>query len=133
MTDQVTFIQSLYAAFGRGDLDTILKNCDPAIEWVSNGTAGTIPWAGAHTGVAGAARFFELLAASLDFEAFEPRQFFPSGDTVIVLGRSRARHKHAGKGVFDCEWAHVFSVRDGKLARFQEFYDTAAIERALTV
>ena len=131
MTDTVTFVQSLYAAFGRGDLKSILDVSDPAIEWVSNGSPTTIPWAGTHTGHAGATEFFVALGGHLDFEAFEPRQFLPSGETVAVLGRTRARHKNAGQGVFDCEWAHFFTIRNGKLVRFQEFYDTAAIEHAL--
>lgn len=131
MTDNVTFIQSMYAAFGRGDVKTILENLDPAIQWESNGDPATIPWGGKRSGIAGALSFFEALGGNLDFELFEPGQFFPSGDTVIVLGRTIARHKTGGGGAWQSEWVHVFSVRDGKVTRFQEFYDTAAIERAL--
>jgi ketosteroid isomerase-like protein len=133
MTDASQFVQSLYAAFGRGDTRTILDNLDPAIQWWSNGDSKTIPWAGRRDGVMGAASFFQALGENLDFEAFEPGEFHASGDTVTVLGRTRARDKNGGHGVFDCQWAHIFTVRNGKLARFREFYDTAAIERALGV
>jgi ketosteroid isomerase-like protein len=75
--------------------------------------------------------FFAALIGTVEIEAFEPRSFFPSGDTVLVLGHTRARHREAGRGVFASDWAHVFTVRDGRQAGFQEFYDTAAIERAL--
>jgi len=131
MSASTDFVGFLYAAFGRGDVQTILDNLDPSIEWVSNGDPNTIPWAGKRTGAEGALSFFQLLGGTLDFEVFEPGQFLDSGDTVTVLGRTRARNKTGGRGVFDCEWAHIFSIRNGKLARFQEFYDTAAIERAL--
>ena len=131
MTDHSDFVRTLYAAFGRGDLPTILDNCHKDVEWVSNGDPARIPWTGARSGVDGVTAFFVSLGTHLDFEVFEPRQFCPSGDVVIVLGYTEARHKHAGHGVFACEWVHAFTVRDGRLARFHEFYDTAAIERAL--
>lgn len=131
MTDHTAFIQSLYAAFSRGDLAFILSNSAPDIEWVSNCDPTTVPWAGRRTGIAGATAFFELLTSNIDFELFTQDRFYPSGDAVIVVGRTRARHKSGGRGVFDCQWAHVFTVTDGKLARFEEFYDSAAIARAL--
>jgi len=131
MTDNSAFVRSLYDAFGRGDMQTIIDNVDPAIEWVSNGSGETIPWGGKRTGPAGVASFFQALGDNLDFEAFEPRQFLDSGDAVTVRGRSRARFKGNGRGTFDSEWVHIFTIRDGKVARFEEYYDTAAIERAI--
>ena len=131
MTDHSDLIRGLYAAFGRGDLPFILNASAPDIVWWSNGDPATIPWAGGHTGLDGVRDFFGALMTHLDFEAFEPREFLPSGETVIVLGRTRARHKSGGRGVFDCEWVHAFTIRDGRLARFREYYDTLAIQRAL--
>lgn len=52
-----------------------------------------------------------------------------AADNVIVLGRTLARVKSTGKK-FDSEWIHVFTFKDGKLERFQEFYDTAVIVEA---
>ena len=48
----------------------------------------------------------------------------------MVLGHTKARFRTGAQGVFDSDWAHVFTVKDGKLAAFREFYDTAAMERA---
>lgn len=132
MTDHSAFVASLYAAFGRGDLTFILGHCAPDIAWESNADPDRVPWGGTWTGAAGVTGFFQALTGAVEFEAFEPGRFLPSTDTVVVLGRTRARHRHAGRGVFDSAWVHVFTVRDGRLSRFQEFYDTAAIERALT-
>lgn len=122
-------IRSLYAAFARGDVKTILDSLDPAIEWVSIGDGKVIPWAGRRDGVTGASSFFQSLADNLEFEAFEPREFFEDGETVIVIGRTRARVKNGS--VFDSEWIHVFSLRSGRLLRFREFYDTKSIADAL--
>lgn len=122
-------IRSLYAAFGRGDVKTILDSLDPTIEWVSNGDGKIIPWGGRRGGVSGAASFFQSLADNLEFEAFEPREFFEDGETVIVVGRTRARVRNGG--VFDSDWTHIFSLKNGKLLRFREFYDTKSIADAL--
>jgi hypothetical protein len=130
MSENIHLIRSLYGAFGRGDVNYILANLDPSIVWASNGDGGRIPWGGERRGHAGAASFFQALADNLDFEVFEPRLFMDCASAVTVLGRTRARMK-AGGGVFDCEWAHVFTLQNGKLARFQEFYDTAAIVDAI--
>jgi ketosteroid isomerase-like protein len=132
MTDTADFIRSMYAAFGKGDVKTILDNLDPTVEWWSNCDSNTFPWGGRREGVAGAASFFQALGDNLDFESFEPREFYSAGDTLTVVGHTRARNKKAGRGLFDCEWVHIFALRDGKLASFREFYDTAAMERALT-
>jgi len=131
MTDNPNLIRSLYDAFGRGDVKAILDNVDPSIEWISNGDGKTIPWGGKRGGVGGVASFFQALADNVKFEAFEPRQFFASGDVVTVIGRTRAQFKKPPGGIFESEWAHIFTFKNGKLSRFQEFYDTAAIEHAL--
>ncbi len=117
-------------AAGRGDLKSILDRLDPSIDWICSTAASTIPWGGRHSGVEGAAYFFKALADNLDFEVFEPRQFFAAGDIVTVLGCTLARVKSTGKE-FDSEWAHVFTIKGGKIERYQEFYDTAAIVDAI--
>lgn len=131
MSDHAAFVQSLYAAFGRGDLGFILDRCGASISWESVGDPSRIPWSGTHTGRAGVTRFFQMLGGNVDFEMFEPGAFHVSGDTVLVEGRTRARHRLRGHGVFDSPWVHIFTITDGRLTRFTEYYDTAAIERAL--
>ena len=133
MSDHAALVQSLYAAFGRGDLGFILDRCAPDIVWESNCDPARVPWGGAHHGTAGVTAFFQALTGNLAFEAFEPGDAHVSGEKVFVLGRTRARHAHGGQGAFDSGWVHVFTIADGRLARFAEFYDTAAVERALAV
>jgi hypothetical protein len=59
------------------------------------------------------------------FHSFEvhPTAFHEAGDTVIVEGRYRA----SASGVadpLDAQVCHVWTIRDGKLARFQQYTDT---------
>lgn len=46
-----------------------------------------------------------------------------AGDTVLVEGRYRATARATGKP-FDAQVAHVYDLRDGKIARFQQYTDT---------
>ena len=71
------------------------------------------------------AEFFSLIGETLKFEQFEPREFVDQGDTVVVLGYERSLVKPTGR-TFENEWAHVFTLRDGKIAKFRAFEDTAA-------
>jgi len=130
MVDKKAFVQNLYAAFGRGDVPAILAALDESVEWVSTCNAEVVPWGGARSGHSGAQSFFAALGQNLDFQLFEPNQFAADGDLVFVRGRTIALVNATGRK-FDSEWVHVFTFAGNKVKRFQEFYDTAAIQAAL--
>jgi len=44
---------------------------------------------------------------------------------VTVLGWERTRALPSGK-VFEADWVHIFTVRDGRVVRFWGMYDTEA-------
>ena len=118
-------IQRGYEAFGRGDLDALLSLFADNIEWVSPGPAD-LPTAGTRRGRQQVADFFRILDELFEFQRFEPKTFIAQDDRVVVLGEDTARIKATGK-VLDSAWAHAFSLRDGKVASFHEYIDTAAI------
>ncbi len=66
-----------------------------------------------------------MLGDNLEFERFEPREFVAQGDTVVVLGYERSLVKPTGRA-FENEWAHVYTLGDGKIAKGRFFEDTAA-------
>jgi len=45
------------------------------------------------------------------------------GDRVVVLGTYRGTHKSTGKQV-RAQFAHIVSVREGRIVRFQQYTDT---------
>ena len=129
----IHIVKTAYEAFGRGDIPGVLASLSQDVVWTLPG-APEIPVAGEFRGRAGVGDFFRLLAENEDIERFEPREFFAGGDRVVVLGHYRARVRATG-GTHDFEWVHVFTIRDGLLATFCEFYDTlvaAAAYRSLT-
>jgi uncharacterized protein len=132
MSDQtnVAVVQQGYEAFGRGDIPAVLDLLTDDAEWTMQGPS-VIPFAGTFRGREGIAQFFTLLDETLAFEQFEPRQFIGQGDTVVVLGYERDVVKQTERG-FEEEWAHVYTLRDGKIATGLFIEDTAAYVEALS-
>ena len=125
----VALIQSLYAAFGRGDIATIIAALAPDIEWRLNGSRSDHPLLGTWKGSKGVQEFFGELAKLQDFSEFSPREFLSAGDRVFVLGHYAATMRNnCGKAASD--WVHIITVRNGKVAAFLEFTDTAEFARA---
>lgn len=124
----VRVVQSCFEAFGRGDAEAFLSTLADDVEWTIAAPA-VVPYAGTRHGREGAAQFLEALAVSVEFETFEPREFIASGDHVAVVGFERGRVR-ATREAFDNDWVLLFTVRDGKIARFRSYEDTHALARA---
>jgi ketosteroid isomerase-like protein len=132
MTEQenVQSVQSAYPAFSRGDIQAVLEALTDDVEWVLPGPPAVLPFAGIRRGREQVLQFFAVLAETLTFEQFEPRELIAQDDKVVVLGHSRDRMRSTGR-VIENEWAAVFTLRDGKIARYQVYEDTAAFVSAL--
>ena len=125
----VDVVKRFYGAFGRGDIPTALGLLADDVEWTFQAPS-VIPFAGTRRGREGVAQFFSLVGETLEFQQFEPREFVAQGDTVVVLGFERNLIKPTGR-TFEQEWAHVYTLRDGKIAKHQGFENTAAYVVAL--
>jgi ketosteroid isomerase-like protein len=125
----VGLVQSLYAAFGRGEIDAIVGAMTADSTWGIIGREGDFPTIGIRHGPAGVQDFFKTVAEHLTFTEFSPKEFYPSGDKVFVLGRYAATVKKTGSPI-DSEWCHIFTIRDGKVVSFREFTDTAQAAEA---
>jgi ketosteroid isomerase-like protein len=73
--------------------------------------------------------FFQTIPQVQDVTEFAPLTFFASNDHVFVLGRYAWTTRKTGRAVASA-WIHVFAVRDGKVASFREFTDTAKFAEA---
>jgi ketosteroid isomerase-like protein len=121
--DNVQVVKDAYAAFGRGDIPAVVNACAPEVEWIIPGGPG-IPVAGTFHGREGVAKFFHALGENQTARQFEPREFIAQGDKVVVLGHYQWLIERTGKP-YECDWVHVFTIRDGGVVRFQEYSDTA--------
>ena len=123
-------VQSIFEAFGRGDVPGVLNHLSEDVTWKAPGP-DVVSYFGDRRGHAGAVEFFTQLGTTVDFEHFEPTAFVAEGDRVVVLGRERGRVKGTGK-TFDNEWALVFTLSGGKVTGFQCYENTAAVAEAFS-
>ena len=125
----ITLVQGLYGAFTRGDIATLIEGLTPDVEWISGGRKEDFPVFGVHTGRHGVQQFFAIVADTQDFTEFAPHEYYADGDKVIALGHYTATIKKTGRSAAS-DWAHVFTIRGGKVSRFHEFTDTARFAEA---
>lgn len=118
-----------YRLFQTGDIRKLLERYHDDAEWLSP-ESEFVPFAGCFHGKAEIAQFFHKLDASVKALSFVPQQFIAEGDQVVVTGTATWMARNTGRS-YDSPWVHVFNLRDGKMARFQSYYDTAGAERAL--
>jgi ketosteroid isomerase-like protein len=125
-------VQEMYAAFDRGDVQSILDRLDDSIVWKAVYGAGPhVPTAGERRGKPAVAEFFKQVAANVNFSRFEPKEFIATSDKVIALGHYTATTPIGKK--FDSDFAMVFTLRNGRVVNFQEFTDSAAVNAAYAV
>jgi len=110
-----------YEAWNRGDVEGVLAFLDPEIEW--HGYTH-LPESGALTGRDEAREWLDRFLDAwdqLDIDVTEPIE---SGDQVVALVRFHGRGKGSGVQVEGGADAHVWTVRDGKIAAVKLYQGT---------
>jgi ketosteroid isomerase-like protein len=121
-------IQSVYDAFGSGEIQTILGNLADDVTWTLEGPS-IIPFTGKRKGVVQVKQFFEILATTQTNQKLTMEPLIAQGDQVAGVGRYAATVTATGKR-FDTPVSHFFTIRNGKIARFVDVIETATIADA---
>jgi uncharacterized protein len=99
------------------------------VEWHVLGSADELPWAGTFRGSEGVRRWMGVLDEHMEYERFEPLEFFADGDTVIEIVSAGGHARATGRS-FQSEVVRIWTFREGKAVRVRSFYDTRAYQRA---
>jgi ketosteroid isomerase-like protein len=119
-------VQSLYAAFKSGDIQTILAHVDPHAEWVDHGPS-EVPYLGDFTGRM--ADFFKAIGESTTDGNVVIDRYIASGDVVVTEGRYLATVRKTGAKIVE-PIVHIFTVQAGKVTSWRGYGDTAALVAA---
>ena len=124
-----TVVETLYAAFGAGDMPTVTRVIADDVTWLE---APNGPYA-APEAYAGRDAVFEHVfgAIAADFDDFTavPTTLHVDGDTVVAEGMYRGRGKATGLPLA-APFAHVFEVEGGRIVAFRQYTDTVGWRKA---
>jgi uncharacterized protein len=130
VTEAGNLIESLVAAFKRGDVAFILahvaEDCSPFRET----RAPELPYAGEFRGRAGAGKFFDAMLGALEPNRLDIDLWVCEGEDVVAIGSWGGRARATGKS-WESHLALYFRVRDGKIIDFRGHDDTAVTAAAL--
>lgn len=129
--ENIAVIQTFYEAMGRGDVGTVLGLMDENIEWNEMDNfvyADHSPYVGPNAILNGL--FMRLVTEWEGFKAV-PEQFLSNADSVAAVGRYHGTYRETGKTV-SAQVVHLFTLKAGKIVRFQQYTDTAQFRDAVT-
>jgi ketosteroid isomerase-like protein len=126
-------VKRAYEAFARCDVQYVLAGMDPKIEWYEAEGNPYMPSGKAWIGPdAVLNNLFMRLGTDWDGFAVHPAAYHDAGDTVVVEARYSGTHKVTRKRM-NPQVCHVWTVRHGKLAKFQQYVDTAQLQEVMGV
>ncbi|HEV7919878.1 MAG TPA: nuclear transport factor 2 family protein [Thermoanaerobaculia bacterium] len=129
----ISKMQDMYAAFGRGDINTILQNVTEDCDWGTDTVISKeVPWYTIRQGRDGVGDFFSTLAREVEFRKFVPVSFAAAGDQVFVALEYEYEFRKNGRSAGTAA-VHQYTLRDGNVSKFRAFEDTAAVRDAYGV
>ena len=129
--ENVELMRGLYEAFGRGEVETVLQSMDEGIEWHEAENflyADRSPYVGPQAVLEGV---FARLGEDWEYFEVRPDELLDAGDRVVALGHYSAKHNATGKEVRP-HFAHVWTLRDGKVTSFHQYTDTKGFSDAVS-
>ena len=123
----VQVVKDFFAAMGSYNEQGLLALAAEDIEWIIPGEGW--PLAGTHRGHGELAAVLKKASKEVEMKYPKPPEFVAQGDRVMVVGVATGKIKATNRPFKD-EWVFDITVRDGKVARIQEYIDTQALARA---
>ena len=119
-----------YSALKAGDMAAFREIAAPDIMVRWNGPPDLVPWAGEHHGVEAVLAFFGKVGAALEVLGVEPVERLVTDDKALIVLKGHWRVRATGQELY-LRAANLFSFRDGQVAAYEVFPDSAAFARAL--
>lgn len=121
-------ISDLYQSFGQGDIPAVLGAFADDIEWTE---AEGFPYGGTYRGANSILENVFMKLGS-EWEGFSavPDEFLDAGDNIVALGTYGGKYRQTGKSM-QVPFAHVWTLRDGKIVKFVQYTDTLKVSEVL--
>jgi ketosteroid isomerase-like protein len=123
----LALIDEIYDAFNRRDYESVLAKFTPDFEWVAaenSPLADQSPYHGIDSICSGV---FDRIAAGFERLEVMPDEVFTGDDgRVVMLGYYHGRFR-GGSEDFRTQVAHIWTIRDRKAIKFQQYLDTLKV------
>ncbi len=121
-------ISGVYEAFGTGNIPAVLGAFDENIAWTE---AEGFMYGGTYVGP-NAVLENVFMRLGTEWEGFSavPHQIIDGGDSVVGLGTYSGKYLKTGKSM-SVPFAHVWTLRDGKIVKFVQYTDTLVIANSI--
>lgn len=115
-------IGTIFAAFGRGDVEYILDQLADDVRFVSH-LDPVVPWAGEFSGRDDVARYFEAMGSTVEVTDHPVHDVVAQGDTVVARGDVSFKVRETGRAG-SSSWVYIFKLANGRLQSFDQYNDT---------
>jgi ketosteroid isomerase-like protein len=116
--ENVELLRRFYESFNQGDLDSVLELCTEDVEVYKDPEVVDMVAASTPRGLERVAQYLRGWLDSWSEYHARPQEFLQTGEDVAALTQLRARGKNSQFEI-EGEMADVFTVRDGRIARFR--------------
>ncbi len=129
MGSKAHLVRALYDAFARRDAEAMLGSLAHDIIWneaEGNPYANGNPYEGPREIAEGV---FRRLMTEWSGFSIHPEATYEDGETVVAVGHYTGTHRETGRRI-KAQFAHVWTIRHGRVVRFQQYTDTLQLSEA---
>ena len=120
--ENINIVKSLYSSFADKNINAILESLSPDVEWGEPSNPFN-PAGGTRYGHNGFLEWLNIGKQNEDILTLEPRKMLADNNTVAVLGYMKCLAIPTGK-MYESDFVHIIVIKDYKIVKFQEFFDT---------
>jgi ketosteroid isomerase-like protein len=131
--ENVEIVRTLAEGFQRRQHERAFEFYDPEIEWDASNVGQLIPdLAGVYRGHEGVRTYWRRWLSAWSDLHFDIQDVVDAGDQVVLLVRNQRQWgRHSGIATEFPPYGMVFTIRDGKVIRWESFPDQeSALEAA---
>lgn len=122
MNSNIELVKQLYESFSRKDIPAILNILSEDVAWGEPENPYN-PAGGTRYGHKGFLEWANIGREKEDILELQPKRFLADENAVAVYGFCKCLAKPTGK-VYESDFVHYVEIRDNKISKFQEFFDT---------
>ena len=129
MESNIVLIEKLYESFAARDYEAVMSNFGEDMVWIAADNSPLADQSPYHGVPAIRSGVFERIDAGFEKLIVVPDEIYGAETgRVVVLGHYHGKFRGAPEE-FRTQVAHIWTVRDGRVVKFQQYLDTLKVSR----